>query len=310
MRGIPWQDLVDRQEGFINFTPELHAVLPEVRVAVIGAGGNGAVLDLLARAGFARFAIIDPDLVEGTNLNRLPFGRDAIGRPKAAVWKEYLRNIHPGCEVAAFERSISRHDGPWLREVLSETALVFLGTSDVEANLVTGRTASELGIRMVIGPASSGSCIVSTFTHDNGLDVETLGRFGTTGTPLQDIDYKALRPLYAKAMAFPGRQGNVTPETWKGLQSGDLPARSCGIFVRLTNAAMALEGIKNAAALRGLSLERTRVVAMPEVQVFDPWSGCAYRYNVQTGAIGIPVWPGGEVHWLEPVSSVGQESDA
>ena len=298
-----WHDLVDRQQGFINFTPDLHAALAETTVAVVGAGGNGAVLDLLIRSGFSRFIIIDPDVVEGTNLNRLPFGRDAIGRPKVAVWKQYLRSINPDCTVIACERSIGRHDGSWLKEIFAGVSLIFLGTTDVEANLVTGRIASDLGIRMIIGPASSGSCIVSTFTHDNGLNVETLGRFGTSKTPLQDIDYQALRPLYAKAMAFPGRQGNVAPETWESMLRGSLPSRSCGIFVRLTNAAMALEGIKNVAALHGLPLVRTTVVAMPEVQVFDPWSGCAYRFNVQTGAIGIPIWPSGEMQWLDPAAS-------
>lgn len=293
-----WDDLVTRQQGFINFTPELHAALRDARVAVIGAGGNGAVLDLLVRAGFTRFVILDPDIVEATNLNRLPFGRDAVGMHKTAAWEAHLRSINPLCQVEAHARSVCRNDGPWLTELLSGVDLIFLGTTDVEANLATSRIASGLGVRMIIGPASSGSCIVSTFTHDNGLDAETLGRFGTAGTPLEDIDYEALRPLYAKAMAFPGRAGNVTPETWKGMLTGALPARSCGIFVRLTNAVMALEGIKNMAVLRGLPLERTKVVAMPEVQVFDPWSGCAYLFNVLTGAVGIPMWPDGEVRWL------------
>ena len=49
MTASAWHDLVARQQGFINFTPELHAALAEVRVGIIGAGGNGAVLDLLVR---------------------------------------------------------------------------------------------------------------------------------------------------------------------------------------------------------------------------------------------------------------------
>lgn len=300
MSGRYWEELVDRQAGFVNFTPELHAALDSVRVAVIGAGGNGAVLDLLVRCGFTRFLIIDPDVVEGTNLNRLPFGRDSIGLPKVTAWERHLRSVNPDCEVTAVSKTIGRHDGPWLYDCLSGMDLLFLGTTDVEANVVTGRIAANLGIRMVIGPASSGSCIVSTFTHDNGLDVETLGRFGTGETALEDIDYEALRPLYFRAMAFPGRQGNVTPETWEGVRTGALPARSCGMFVRLTNAAMAFEGVKNAAAVKGVPLTRTKVVAMPEVQVFDPWTGCAYRFNVQTGAVGIPQWPNGEVRWMDP----------
>ena len=294
-----WNDLINRQAGFINFTPALHAALASTRVAIIGAGGNGAVLELLVRAGFSRFVILDPDVVEATNLNRLPFGRESIGLPKVVAWERYLRAINPGCEVQAFDKALGRHDGEWLHSILAETDLVFLGTTDIEANIVTGRIAAQLGKRMIIGPASSGSCIVSTFTHDHGLDVETLGQFGTRETALEAIDYTALLPLYFKAMAFPGRQNNVTPETWEGMRTQTLAARSCGIFVRMTNAAMALEGIKNVAVINGLPLIRTQVVAMPEVQVFDPWSGCAYRFNVQTRAVGIPLWPKGEVQWMQ-----------
>ena len=292
-----WQALVDRQEGFINFTPELHAALREAKVAVIGAGGNGAVTDLLVRAGFCRFIIIDPDIIEDTNLNRLPFSRKSIGSPKVDIWKEYLESINPDCDIAAYHKGITRHDGEWLKNLLGDVDLIFLGTTDVEANLVSGRIAFELGIRMIIGPASSGSCIVSTFTHDNNLSVEKLAGFGTENTPLENINYASLLPLYMKAMAFPGRKNNVTAKAWEGMRSGTLSARSCGIFVRLTNAAMAFEGVKNIAVLRGLPLERTHVVAMPEVQAFDPWSGSAYRFNILTGEIGIPNWLTGDTAW-------------
>lgn len=292
-----WDALVNRQEGFINFTPELHAAIRTASVAVIGAGGNGTVLDLLVRAGFCRFIVIDPDIVEDTNLNRLPFTRDAIGKPKVEAWNEYLAGINPDCDIETHNKGVTRHDGQWLAELLGRTDLVFLGTTDVEANLVTGRVAAGLGLRMIIGPSSSGSCIVSTFTHDNGLTVEKLARFGTEDTSLEAIDYIALRSLYMKALSFPGRKNNITEKAWEGMRGGPLAARSCGIFVRLTNAAMAFEGVKNIAALHGLPLERTRVVAMPEVQVFDPLSGAAYRFNVLTGEIGIPNWLTGEVVW-------------
>lgn len=294
-----WEELVDRQTGYLNFSPELNAKIAATPVAVIGAGGNGAVLDLLVRAGFTKFVIADPDIVEGTNLNRLPFGRDSIGLTKVAAWERYLKSVNPECSVLTHDQAITRHDGETVRELLSGTGIIFLGTTDVEANVVVGRTAARMGIRMVIGPASSGSCIVTTFTHDNPLNVETVARFGTENTPLEDIDYEALNPLYFKAMTFPGRAGNVTPEAWEGMRAGSLAARSCGIFVRLTNAVMAFEGIKNVAAMHGLPLERTGVVAMPQVQIFDPWSGAAYRFNVITGKIGLPGWPSGEIHWLD-----------
>ncbi|MDR0466281.1 MAG: ThiF family adenylyltransferase, partial [Deltaproteobacteria bacterium] len=158
-----WDALVDRQLGYSGFGPELHQAIRDTRTAVIGAGGNGSVLDLLVRAGFMRFTIIDGDHVEDTNLNRLPFDRTAVGLPKTEAWRRHLLAVNPECELALHTRFIKGADHVWLREALSGARLAFLGTTDVEANIVAGRLCAQIGIRMMIGPASSGSLIVGTF---------------------------------------------------------------------------------------------------------------------------------------------------
>ena len=67
-----WEDIVNRQQGILNFTEELIHAIGKTRVLVAGAGGNGAVLDFLLRVGYQYLTIIDFDAVEATNLNRLP----------------------------------------------------------------------------------------------------------------------------------------------------------------------------------------------------------------------------------------------
>jgi hypothetical protein len=129
--------------------------------------------------------------------------------------------------------------------------------------------------------------------------MEKVGNFGTEHIPLEEIDYDALVERHFTALAFPGRSRNYSPEVWTGMHRGTHRARSAGIFVRLTNCVMAFEGVKNAITLHGLPLEGTSVVAMPEVQVFDPRTGCAYRYNVLTKKIGIPDWLTGSVAWRD-----------
>ena len=295
-----WDALVDRQCGYTNFSPQLHQAIRETRSAVIGAGGNGAVLDLLARAGFMRFVIIDGDHVEDTNLNRLPFDQTAVGLPKTEAWRRHLLAINPECEIHIHTRPVASKDCAWLREALSGTQLVFLGATGVEATIVAGRLCARAGIRMLIGPASSGSLIVSTFRHNDGLDVERGGGFGTEGMPLEDIDYPALGGRYAKALAFPGRTKNLEPEIRDAVLQGRMPARSCGFFVRLTNAAMAFEAVKNVAEMHGLPLRNTKVTAMPLVRVFDPWTGGAFVFDVLSGRTGIPDPFSGEVRWREP----------
>lgn len=292
-----WEALINRQDGFINFDPETHAALARTRLAIIGAGGNGTVLDLLVRVGFTKFVIIDPDFLDPTNLNRMPFYPEQAGMPKVECWKEHLLRLNPECEVRAYHKGVTKHDAAWLEQELADVMIVFLGTTDPEANLVTGRVAARLGIRIIIGPASSGSAVVTTFTHDNGLTLEKMGRFGTENVPLEDIDFQAIGKRHFAALAFPGRSKNYRPGVWEGMRDGTYPARSCGIFVHLSNAVMAFEGVKNAIVLNGLPLVGTRVIAMPEVHVFDPRTGCAYFFDVLTGQIGIPDWLSGKTRW-------------
>ncbi|MDR1659042.1 MAG: ThiF family adenylyltransferase [Desulfovibrio sp.] len=303
-----WDALISRQEGYINFNPETHAAMAATKLAVIGTGGNGAVIDLLVRAGFTKFVIIDPDTIDLTNLNRLPFYPAHADLPKVECWKKHILALNPECEVTAHQKKITRRDGPWLEKELSGVRLVFLGTTDSEANLVTGRVTACLGIRMIIGPASSGSAVVSTFIHDNGLTLEEVGRLGTEGIPLEEIDYGTLRSRHFAALAYPGRDRNYRPEVWEGLRNWTSTARSCGIFVRLTNAVMAFEGVKNAISLNGLPLLGTRIIAIPEVQIFDPRTGCAYLLNILTGKIGIPDWLTGQIRW-EDMSAGAQTAE-
>lgn len=303
-----WEAIVDRETGFRLFRREVLETIRDCRVLIAGCGGNGSVADLLVRTGFTKFGLIDGDVVEDTNLNRLPFTREAVGLPKTEAWRRHLKAVNPDVEVSVWTRGVGRHDGPWFADVLAGRGweegggpvdLVFLGTTDVEANLVIARCCAAAHVRMIIGPASSGSWIVGTFLHGEGdVTVESLADFGTEGQALEDIDYAALRPRYLKALDYPGRADKLLPGVARAMLSGSLAARSCGIFVRMTNAAMAFEAVKNAADMRGLSLDGARVVSLPQVQIFDPYSGCSYYYDIQRKTVGIPDWLSGDVRWV------------
>lgn len=300
-----WDALVERETGFRLFSPEILEKVRDTRVLAVGCGGNGSVIDLLVRAGFTDFCLIDGDVVEDTNLNRLPFSRDAVGMPKTEAWRRHLLSINPEAAVRVWQKSVNRHDGAWLANVLKNgdgdgkpVDLVFLGTTDVEANIVVGRVCASLHTRMIIGPASSGSWIVGTFLHREGdVTVESLGGFGTEDLALEDIDYSSLRTRYMQAMNYPGRSRKLQAGVWQAMVRGELAARSCGIFVRMTNAAMAFEAVKNVADMHGMPLDGTAITALPRVQIFDPYSGASYYYDIQQKRIGIPNWLTGEMRW-------------
>jgi molybdopterin/thiamine biosynthesis adenylyltransferase len=293
-----WDAIVNRQTGFLNFTSEVAAAMRETVVAAVGIGGNGVVLDHLVRIGFERFILVDPDVVEDTNLNRLPFTMAEIGLPKVMAWERYLKAINPDCLVEAHQHAVCRHDGPWLTELLARAHLAFLGTTDLEANLVVSRVCARLALRMIVGPSSSGAFIVSTFVHDNDVTFEKVADFGTGHLELVDIDYPSLATKFQALSFYPGRKGKLYPQVRQDMLEGRIEARSCKIFVSLTNAAMAFEAVKNVAVMRGLPLEGTSVVAMPVFHIFDPYSGCAYYYHILNREIGIPNWVTGEIAWL------------
>lgn len=304
-----WEAIVDRQLGFLNFSDELHQALKQTRVAVIGTGGNGAVLDFLVRVGFTKFEIVDSDVIEDTNLNRLPFTTDQIGRPKVEAWRDYLTAINPEAEVTPHCRIITRRDGDWAAELLGRVDLLTLGTTDPEANLVVSRIACRQGKRMVVGPGSSGSWVVGTFTHDDGLSLEKLAGFGVEDIPLDQIDYQALLPKYVKLVYYPGRDDKLAPGIKQGMIEGRIEARSCKIFVALVNSALCWEMVKNVALMNGLPLEGTSITALPVLQIFDPYRGAAYYYNLETGQIGLPNWLTGEIAWQDHQPGGGGEKN-
>jgi predicted ThiF/HesA family dinucleotide-utilizing enzyme len=295
--GAMWEHIVNRQQGILNFTGELIHAIGEMRVLVVGAGGNGAVLDSLVRAGYQHFTIVDFDTVEATNLNRLPFTPDCIGKYKTDAWDEYLRKVNPGCKVTSYCNNVTRNDEDWLKEVIAGVDIVALGTTDFEANFLISRLCHRLRKRMVVGPGTANCWVVSTFTHEGSVSLESVAGFGTENMDAREIDYTQLLPKYMKLYMFPGRVEKLYPETLQRVRNREISPRSCKIFVSMVNAAASWEIVKNTAVIHGIALEGTKVVEFPIIQVFDPFRGSAYYYNAEKGRIGIPSWLTGRVRW-------------
>ena len=75
--------------------------LKAARVAVFGIGGVGGHLaEALARAGVGHIHLIDRDTVSPSNINRQAVAlHSTVGRPKAEVMAERIRDINPDCRV-------------------------------------------------------------------------------------------------------------------------------------------------------------------------------------------------------------------
>ena len=81
-------------------------VLKKRHVLVVGLGGVGAyAAEQLARAGIGKMTLVDGDVVNLTNCNRQLLAlQSTLGRPKAEVMAERLRDINPEIELTVINQ--------------------------------------------------------------------------------------------------------------------------------------------------------------------------------------------------------------
>lgn len=80
---------------------ELMSEFRQRKFCVVGCGGTGALFaEMLVRTGARKVTLIDGDIVEASNLNRVVgFVRGDIGKLKVEVLKSRLENINPDAHV-------------------------------------------------------------------------------------------------------------------------------------------------------------------------------------------------------------------
>lgn len=82
--------------------------LRKAHVLVVGLGGVGAyAAEMIARGGVGRMTLADADTVGLTNINRQLLAlHSTVGRPKAEVLAERLRDINPSIELTVVNQYI------------------------------------------------------------------------------------------------------------------------------------------------------------------------------------------------------------
>jgi len=118
------------------------AVLQTTPVAIVGCGGTGSVVaQELAYLGVSQFVLIDPDVVELSNLNRIVgVSRSDIGRAKVAVTGDALRSINPEARVQCLQADI-RDEPPAL--ALTEVDAIFSCTDTHASRAIINQIAYQ-----------------------------------------------------------------------------------------------------------------------------------------------------------------------
>jgi molybdopterin/thiamine biosynthesis adenylyltransferase len=124
--------------------------LKAASVLVVGAGGLGAPVALyLAAAGVGRLVIVDPDVIDRSNLQRQVLYAEAdIGRPKVEVAAERLATLNPHVAVQPVQARLEPANAAGL---VGQVDFVLDGTDDFATRFAVNAACVAEGRTLVSG---------------------------------------------------------------------------------------------------------------------------------------------------------------
>lgn len=136
-------DRYSRNEGLLGNVGQQQ--IAATTVGIVGYGGIGSVIGtLVAYLGVVQFRVVEFDVVEWSNLNRL-FGAtpDDIGRPKGLIATRSIEGVQPEGDVKV---AYARFSEPNAQALLTDVDLVYGCVDRDSARVEMLRWASERGI--------------------------------------------------------------------------------------------------------------------------------------------------------------------
>lgn len=115
---------------------------------LVGVGGLGApAAAALAASGVAHLMLIDPDVVEPSNLPRQPlYGGDDVGAAKVEVAARRLAGAHPGLRVRALRERVEPANA---ERLLAGHDVILDGTDGLPSKALLNDVALALGTPLV-----------------------------------------------------------------------------------------------------------------------------------------------------------------
>ena len=124
--------------------------LKAARALIVGAGGLGAPASLyLAAAGIGGLVLVDPDVVERSNLQRqVIYDEGDVGRPKTEASAAHLAALNPNVTVRAVHGAF---DETSARALVEDVDLVLDGTDDFRVRYCVNAACVAQGKPLVSG---------------------------------------------------------------------------------------------------------------------------------------------------------------
>ena len=240
------EDFLQRQE--LSIGKETVRKLRQLRIGVIGCGGTGsAITVLLARAGIGHLLLVDSDIVEETNLNRLHGStrKDVQERRlKVCVLKDHVDSMNLGthvvvCPVPLIDSSTAR--------LLRSCDFLFGCTDDHLGRLILNRLAYFYYV-----PVIDTGLSVKPFQSDRPAQIQgrvTVLRPGNTCLLCRGL-------INPRTAMEDGLRHHRPEEYERQIKEGyitnrDIPTPVVGTFTTETATAAVNELLAGVAALRG-----------------------------------------------------------
>ncbi len=114
----------------------LRKIMSDQRITVIGVGGLGsAIAENLVHMGFHYLELVDPDVLEISNVSRIvgaTFAAASRGEPKVQVVSRHLQSINPNVVVGAHQSDIADEA---LEETIADTDWLIVATDNHSSRL-------------------------------------------------------------------------------------------------------------------------------------------------------------------------------
>lgn len=132
-----------------------------VTAVIGGCGGLGVIVgEILARTGIGKLILIDRDIVEEENLNRLVYIRDDAGKPKAECLAKKLESVRNSPEIAPnfhLQTEFYQEDVvAWmeLEDLVKKSDIIFTCFDNEAARIELNAYATTLGKPLIDGGTS------------------------------------------------------------------------------------------------------------------------------------------------------------
>ena len=233
------ESIWNRSIGILS-TDELEQ-LRTTHIAVLGVGGIGMpLLEMLVRCGCETLTIVDQDVIDPTNLNRVPLGFPfTIGQPKIEVADLFMHLINPNVNIRKFQTITSQN----VAEVLAGVQVVALTLDGLYSSLVTAKYCREHIIPFIEGWALAGIVNARIFDPQGPSYEETYGlSISKDYDDLTEAEWKQLDQDFLVALSKISQE-TTTHYTSEGLRlmMDGAPRRSFAPFVWIISAVLASE---------------------------------------------------------------------